>query len=157
MSEGTKTSPPYNDGDSSVGPLELLVTPMKRWRLMLSIAVVSGVLAAGLSLLMTESYEVSASFVADPGRSMDVSSGLASLAGRIGLGDLQIGPTSPQFYADLLRSRAVLRRVLHARVPTLVDTLQVVDVLKIGERDTLRRIEVGERALLRRIVVRVNR
>ncbi len=139
------------------GPLELLVAPIRRWRLIVGVGVVSGVVAAGLSLVLPERYEVSASFVADPGRSVDISSGLASLAGRIGLGDLQIGPSSPQFYADLLRSRAVLRRVLHARVPTAVDTAAVIDVLRVRDNDSLRRVEIGERALSDRIVVRVNR
>src|SRR6266516_4761089 len=95
-----------------VGPLELLATPTRRWRLVSLVVVAAAMLAAALSLLLPERYEVSASFVADPGRSVEISGGLASLAGRIGLGDLQIGPASPQFYADLLRSRAVLRRVL---------------------------------------------
>src|SRR6266550_837292 len=140
-----------------VGPLELLVAPIRHWRGLALVVIASGLLAAALSFVLPERYDVSASFVADPGRSVEISGGLASLAGRVGLGDLQIGPSSPQFYADLLRSRAVLRRVLRARVPTLNDTLPVIDVLRVRDRDSLRRLEAGERALSRRIVVRVNR
>ncbi len=143
--------------NDEVGPVELLVAPIRRWRALVLAIVASGLLAAALSFLLPERYEVDASFVADPGRSVELSSGLASLAGRIGLGDLQIGPSSPQFYADLLRSRAVLRRVLRARVPTVTDTLAVIDLLRVRDRDSLRRLEAGERALSRRIVVRVNR
>jgi uncharacterized protein involved in exopolysaccharide biosynthesis len=149
--------PDLGSSADEIGPLELLAAPSRRWRAVVLIVLASGLLAAGLSLVLPERYEVSASFVADPGRSVDVSGGLANLAGRFGLGDLQIGPSSPQFYADLLRSRAVLRRVLRARVPTLTDTLPVIDVLRVREGDSLRLIEVGERALSQRIVVRVNR
>ena len=140
-----------------IGPLELLVVPIRRWRALVSVVATSGLIAAVVSLMLPERYEVDASFVADPGRSLEMSSGLASLAGRIGLGDLQIGPSSPQFYADLLRSRTVLRRVLRTRVPTVTDTLTVVDLLRVRDPDSLRRLEVGEHALSQRIVVRVNR
>src|SRR5437868_6604261 len=85
-----------------IGPLELLVVPIRRWRALVSVVATSGLIAAVVSLMLPERYEVDASFVADPGRSLEMSSGLASLAGRIGLGDLQIGPSSAQFYADLL-------------------------------------------------------
>src|SRR5439155_9354005 len=114
---------------ADVGPLELLVAPFRRWRGVVLVVVASALVAAGFILILPERYEVSSSFVADPGRSVEISGGVASLAGRIGLGDLQIGPSSPQFYADLLRSRAVLRRVLRSRVPTLNDTLPLIDVL----------------------------
>src|SRR5438093_1196674 len=140
-----------------VGPLEVIVAPIRRWRTVVLVVVASVLVAAALSLLLPERYEVSASFVADPGRSVELSGGLASLAGRFGLGDIEIGPSSPQFYADLLRSRAILRRVLRARVPTLTDTLPLIDVLRVREADSLRRMELGERALAQRIVVRVNR
>ncbi len=140
-----------------IGPLQLLVTPARYWRLVLYVMLASSALAAGLSFVLLERYEVSASFVAEPGRSVDVSGGLATLAGRIGLGSIEMGPSSPQFYADLLRSRAILRRVLSARVPDASDTARVIDVLRVHERDSLRRVEAGERALSRRIVVTVNR
>src|SRR6266702_5338089 len=91
-----------------IGPLQLLVTPARYWRLVLYVMLASSALAAGLSFVLLERYEVSASFVAEPGRSVDVSSRLATLAGRIRLGSIEMGPSSPQFYADLLRSRAIL-------------------------------------------------
>lgn len=142
---------------SEVGPLEVLAGPLRYWRLVMTVVVTSSLLVAALTFVLPERFEASASFVTDPGRTADVTGGLASLAGRFGLGDLQLGSSSPQFYADLLSSRAVLRRVLNARVPTPAGVLQVMDVLGVDERDSLRRFEVGERALSRRIDVRVNR
>jgi len=140
-----------------VGPLELLSVPIRRWRFLAAFVFGVSLFAAAAAFVLPKRYMASASFVADPGRGTELSGSLASLMGRVGLGDVGVGASTPQFYADLLRSRAVLRRVLRAIVPTDSGNLPVMDVLGVRDRDSLRRVERGEQTLSRRLTVRLDR
>ena len=142
---------------AAVGPLELLSGPARHWRILALVVLLATLFAGLVGFLIPDRYDVSASFVADPGRSPELSGGLASLVGRIGLGDVGLGASSPQFYADLLHSRAILRRALRAQIATNSGPRPLLEVLGVESSDSLRRVELGEEKLYRRIAVRLDR
>ncbi len=144
-------------GVSVVGPLELLSAPARRWRIVVVVVLIASLSAGVASFLLPDRYEVSASFVADPGRAPELAGGLASLVGRIGLGDVGLGASSPQFYADLIHSRAILRRALRAQIGTSSGLRPLLHILGVQNRDSLRRVELSERELSRRIAVHLDR
>lgn len=87
------------------------------------------VLAAGgalvgyaVSHLVPSQYEVTATFVADSKDPMRNLGALAGIAAQLGAGMPLGNAQSPQFFADVLRSREVLRDVLDTPWPRVADS-----------------------------------
>lgn len=91
--------------------------------LMLALPLVSGTVAGLKVVLSPRQYAASASFVPQEPSSGDVRIG--QLASQFGLAPARSSTTSPQFYADLLRSREILRGVVTTtyRLPGSADSL----------------------------------
>ncbi len=103
-----------SDGGASAQPslsfVDIATVLLRHRRLLVALPASLLVLTVGLSLLRPRSYTASASFI---GRGSERSaSSVAGLAAQFGLAVSSATPgQSPEFYADLIRSRAVLDTV----------------------------------------------
>ncbi len=112
---------PAHQGDGEISLLWILAVLLRERRTILVITGVGVAIALVVALLRVPTYTTTFSFVPqvtqDPGRA-----GLATLAGQFGLSlGAMTGPAqSPQFYADLLRTREIL-------APVAADTFSLSD------------------------------
>ncbi len=107
------TPPEYLDeeetDDATLSPLAMLAAVLRHRGLVLGVVATGLAVTLGVALLKPRTYSSSFSFV--PASSPDPrTGGLASLAGQFGLSIAPNGNAaqSPQFYADLLKTREVL-------------------------------------------------
>ena len=121
------TDPTWQD-DEGISLFGLGAVLLRNWRRIALLAFLGGALAAASVFNMQREWVATASFIPQGGESR--SSGLSSLAGQFGFSLPTTNPTaSLDFYMNLLRSPAFLRRVVHdtmavqergnARVPFL--------------------------------------
>jgi uncharacterized protein involved in exopolysaccharide biosynthesis len=130
----------------------VLLAARAHWRMVALLGVVGGTAAGAATYLITPSYESEAAFQAEASQSAPLSGALAGLASQ--LGNLQGGAQSnAQFFADLLTTDAVLRRVIHARFPwgggmTPLTTIYGLDSQPPAVRDAyaIGRLRAGVRA-----------
>jgi len=111
----------------------------------------------GLAFVVTPAtYESRASFIVEQRAPSLVNSGaFGALASELGMG-LSTGSVSPQYYADLLRSRSVLSAVAQRPVSMGDGPLSISDALQIDEADSLKRAEETLAELNRRLNVSAN-
>ena len=83
-----------------------------RWMSLVVFAFVGGVAGAAASYLVTPMFESSAAFQAEPTNNFQLQGSLAGLASQLGGLPLGGGTVNAQFFADILPSDAVLRRVI---------------------------------------------
>ena len=82
------------------------------WARLALAMVVVGILAAGATLLIPNTYTASTTFMPETKSSSALPSSVAGLASQLGV-TVSADPTdSPQFYADLVRSRTLIERLL---------------------------------------------
>lgn len=165
-----RVAPPPESTDPTrqeISVLEVLSILIRHRYTVAAIALASAVLVVAVTLILPRNYTVDASFVpqsTQQGRA----GGLAQMAGQFGISVPGEDATqSPQFYADLLRSREILSPVLEdtlevTRVGWRGDTARVVgtltDLLGIDDEDPRRRREEGLRWLQEKAVsARVSR
>lgn len=131
---------------------------IERWRMVVGTAIIALVLALIAALVLPPVYRVTVSFAPNSASSSKLggalgSSGLAGIAGSLGVGAALSEPTeSPEFYADLLSSRELLTRLLltrfpDPRTPNPRDSARLVDIMKLRSDEPARRIELGVKAL----------
>ncbi len=83
---------------------------LRRWRLVVLVPTLVAAIVAVSSLLSARQYVASAAFV--PQEPPSAQSGLGELARQFGVAAPRANASSPQFYADLLVSREVLRDLI---------------------------------------------
>jgi uncharacterized protein involved in exopolysaccharide biosynthesis len=100
-------------------------------------------------------YRSRASFVANSSASSKLASGLGSgagalggLAAQLGMGSTLDPSESPNFYIQLMQSRELLTRLLKSRFPdprseSPKDSAQLLDLLRIRQKDPQRKLELG--------------
>lgn len=146
-------------GEDSLAPY--LDALRARVRLLVIVPLVLAALAVGVSLLLPRRYIARASFV--PQEASGSRSSLSAIAAQFGLSNLGAlagaagggSGASPQFYADLLHSRELLRAVVQTRYAVASDPAfqgALVDYFKVQRPDsteaTLRAMKaLNERAL----------
>lgn len=118
-------------GRDDLSLIEIASTLARQWRMILGAPIVVALLAGGLTFLQSPRYTAGASFVpqTSDGRQAGGAAALAQQFG-VNLGGERAGQ-SPQFYIDLLRSRAVLRRAVEARyaLPVEGDGVREADLI----------------------------
>ncbi len=153
---------PTAEGDASalsVWPYLSLL--LKRRRLVLGLPILLAAVVAITSLLRAREYAASARFM--PQEQNGQASSLGSLAAQFGLplpGSAGAGAATPQFYAELLQSREVLRDVLwtHYRaggVGAFEGTL--LDYLGVRDADSTTAVTRGIRRIPRLMSVSTDR
>jgi uncharacterized protein involved in exopolysaccharide biosynthesis len=82
-----------------------------------ALALVGGVVGAAASFLVTPMFESTAAFQAEPTSNYQLQGSLAGLASQLGGLPLGGGTVNAQFFADILASDALLRRVISDTFP----------------------------------------
>ncbi len=118
-------------------------------RLVLALSFGAAVATAVIMLIMPVTYASSASFVPEIQSQQRLPASLAGLATQLGVNIGGEPSRSPPFYADLLRSREILERVLSARVQDPnggTDTLRSRVTVAVDPRTNVVRLDVEARS-----------
>jgi uncharacterized protein involved in exopolysaccharide biosynthesis len=130
-----------------------------RWRTIARVVGLMVVVAVLAVIFIPPVYRSRASFVANSSSSSKLASGLSSGAGALGglAATLGMGSTldpseSPNFYVQLMQSRELLTRLLKSRFPdprseSPKDSAQLLDLMRIREKDPQRKLELGIKQL----------
>lgn len=130
--------------------VQLVNVVLRHWRVVVLLPLVLAFLVGTWSLLQQRTYTASASFV--PQSFQERQSGIATLASQLGFALGRGQANSPLFYADLLRSREILREAAQTRYTFQADTGTVgrtlIDILQVegvGARRTyLATVRLGD-------------
>src|SRR2546421_5321827 len=151
--------PPANEPsiatDESVSLLWLLAVLVRDRRVILSCMAAGIALGLAVALLRPRSYTTTFSFI--PQSSQDQSrAGLAGLAQQFGIsvGDLASGTPSPQLYADLLGTRAVLEPIAKDSFAVGPDNRRkpLAEILGVGDDEPAVLVEKTLRALRKNVI-----
>ena len=106
---------------ASSGPSEdweLVKVLVARWRTLVVLPVVFGVIAALITFLIPPTYTATTTFVTAAQKDLTSSLGsFATMASQLGVGLPSNPSNSPQFFGDVLRSRGIMMEVLRTRMP----------------------------------------
>jgi uncharacterized protein involved in exopolysaccharide biosynthesis len=136
-----------------VGVLRIANVLLKRWKLIVGLPIAAAFVAAAISLLLTEKYTATATFVPEvDDQGVNLPSGLAGVAAQFGVSVPGGGGSSPNFYADVLRSRTLRDQILlasfaDARTEAPNDTVNLLDLLGIEGETEAKRLESGRTRL----------
>src|SRR5882762_10320105 len=140
--------------------LDLLGMLRRRWQMLLGLPVVFAIITVAITFLMRPTYTASTTFVPEAGAGSSLPSGLAGLAGQFGLSLGADASRSPRFYADVLKSRELLERVLQTRFtdPRSAhgDSVRLLDLHRATGRNSLDSLYNGVRALTNQVGTRVD-
>src|SRR6266571_3659415 len=136
----------------------LLEALVSRYRLVLGLPIVAGLVTSVVVLLMRPTYAATASFVPESGSPMRLPTGLTGLASQFGVNLGAEASRSPAFYADLLRSREILGEVLATKIAGLRsgDSITVYGLYSITGSTPEQRLDEGIKALRTRIGLAVD-
>lgn len=150
-----ETAPSAAPGDTSL--LRLSAAVVRRWRFIVALAFLGGVIAAAWSLLATPRFRASARFALEERRNLPSAGGLAALAGQLGAGGLT-GVRSLQFYAELLTSRDILEQVARDSFPDpeTGSRIPLVDILEIPGASNRERMNAALEYLHERVTTSTN-
>jgi uncharacterized protein involved in exopolysaccharide biosynthesis len=134
-----------------------------RWRVILWSIAMTFIAAGAAVLIIKPRYEAEASFLvngASSGKGFAGGGGLAGLAGQLGIGGGE-SSESPAFYKELLQSRELLTRLLHSRFPdprtdVATDSVQLIDLIGISQKEPRDRLERAVKKIKRRVVPETN-
>lgn len=119
----TPFSPPLFSGprptqDRPSEDWEFVKVLVARWRLLVVIPIVCGVIAGIITFFIPPQFTSTTTFVSAGQRDLTASLGsFANVASQLGVGIPTNPTTSPQFYGDVLRSREIVGEVLASRMP----------------------------------------
>lgn len=139
-----------------IGVLELVNASLKRWKLLVVLPFLMGVLGVVLALLLPKHWAASAAFVPES-RSGSLPSSVASLAGQFGLSIGDDASQSPNFYADVLQSREILEEVVGGTYPLARgDSVELLEFLEASGTTARAQIESAARRLKSATLVTVD-
>ena len=135
---------------------------LRRWRIVLGIPLLIGAVTILISFVVAPTYTATTTFVPEVRNQSRVPSALAGLAGQLGVA-IGVEPSqSPRFYADVLRSRELLERVLLSRYqnaragPNAVDSTTLLQILGVKGDSPGDSLDRGVELLNKRLAVRVD-
>jgi uncharacterized protein involved in exopolysaccharide biosynthesis len=140
-------------GERDISLFELLTPLVRRSKFIVGTALICGALAAAFLLLQRPVYTAETNFTPETASSSGLSSsvaGLAGLAGQLGLGTGVSASVSPDFFAELVHSREVLRAALtteFADPESDGKKRPLLDLLDIRGKSLEERLQKGARRL----------
>ena len=155
-------NPAYGRGPGSgtksaedVTLLELLTPLVRHWKLLLGIPLVCALLAVLVSLILPPVYTAQTTITPVASGSISGLGGsaltsLAGLAGQLGVSSPTSGTVSPDFIAEVLRSRAILTATLESRFhsgPPQTGDAALLDILRVEGHTEPIRLSRGVRQL----------
>ena len=132
---------------------------ISRWRIIMAGIAAVALLAIAALLLIPPIYTANAAFVANTsgpslnlGGSMSGLRGVGGFASQLGIGRPTDPSESPKFYTQLIGSRELRTRLLHTRfadprTTAAGDSVKLIDLLRIKNKDPERRQEKALKAL----------
>jgi len=146
---------------AEVSVYQLLTPLVRRWRIMVTVPLLSAVAAGALSYAVPEVYTASTSFSPAAPSGATLPSGLSSLAGlagQLGIGMTPGGMPTPEFFASVLESRELLDALLRSQFgdPTSGEPRRLLDILPITALDSAERQSLAVRRLRRLISTQVD-
>lgn len=152
------TPPAGTATNQEISPWRLATMLMRHRRLITAFALVSAVVAGSLSLLSTRQYVASATF--QPVAPKSTQSILSQLGPQIGLALGGGSANSPDYYANLLQSKELLRGVAQSTYQLAGPPAFTGDLFKyfqVDDPDQSRRMLLGIRAVSKTLSVRTDR
>jgi uncharacterized protein involved in exopolysaccharide biosynthesis len=126
---------------------------LERWRLVLKVVIGVVILAAIAAFVIPPVYRTKVSFVANSTSTSKLGAGLSSgalgsLASQFGMPSVGDPSESPAFYADLIESEELRRRLVTSKFPdprteNPNDSALLVDIMKVKGKDPARRVEIA--------------
>lgn len=157
-------SQPSPTSAEDVSLLQLLTPLVRRWKLLLGIPILLGLLAGLVSLVLPSVYtaETTVTPVASSSGSMGSSAlaSLAGLAGQLGVSTGGGASLSPDFIANVLKSREVLSATLESRFRDRAaggKETPLLDILRVKGGTELARVNQGVRQLGASVQTKVDR
>jgi uncharacterized protein involved in exopolysaccharide biosynthesis len=151
----------YSAEDVSL--IQLLTPLIRRWKLLLGIPIILGLFAGLISLALPSVYSAKTTLTPVAGSSIGGLSGgaLASLAGLAGLAGISSGGSgalSPDFIAEVLKSREVLTATLQSRFRGSPGEGErpLLDILSVEGHSMSERISRGVRILEKAVKPKVD-
>jgi uncharacterized protein involved in exopolysaccharide biosynthesis len=137
-----------------------LAETIARWRLVLKVMAGTVVAAALAVVILPPVFKSHASFVTASSSSAKMSSalgggsGIAGLASQLGFSTGSEPSESPNFYLKLMESEELRRRLLSSRFQdprgrSPRDSATLLQIFRIGNADSVRRMEIGMKRVLK--------
>ena len=154
--------PRRDDLDDEISLLELVNVLLRRWRLVVGLPLGAAFLTAVVSFLIPPTYTATTAFVPEVSAQRRLLAGLTGLTGQFGISLGGEASQSPRFYAEVLKSRELMDRVLLSRFadprsehnpPDSATLLRLLDVDGESLGDSLHR---GRKKLKGQLAVRVD-
>jgi uncharacterized protein involved in exopolysaccharide biosynthesis len=152
---------PLAPEQGSASLLDLLAVLVRRRAVVVGVMIVSTSITLLVALLFPATYISTTTFVPEVSSSNQLPAGFANLAGQVGLSLSSEVGTSPRFFADVLRSREMMDRILQTRFAdphgsTIADSSSLMDLLRIDGDNVLERLEEGRNTLSKKVTARVD-
>jgi uncharacterized protein involved in exopolysaccharide biosynthesis len=154
--------PAPNESTDRISVLELVNVMLKRRRLTIVFPIVVAFMAAIISLVVSPRFTATATFVPEAESEELSLPGLAGLAAQFGVAiPVGGGGNTPQFYADVLKSRTLRDAVLSAtffdpRADSPTDSATLLDLLRVKGESERKRLERGRKRLKKAIAISVD-
>lgn len=160
--QGPAYAPYYEEEISLLRYVNVL---LKRWRLVLGVPLLAAFSAGVFSFVVRPTFTASASFLPEVRSGSRVPAGLASLAAQFGVATGSDAAQAPQFYAQVLKSRELLERILLDRYPDprakhkplAADSATLLEILKIKGDSLSQRVYEGLKTLDKLVSTQVDR
>lgn len=142
--------------------VEVLNTLLRHWRLFIGLPLLAAVITGAISLTLRPAYTAMATFVPENRNQNRLPAAAAGLIGGLGINFGSQPTESPRFYADVVRSRELLERVLTSRYADpragagVADSVTLLPMLGTGGRDRLDSLARGVEKLDDLITIRVD-
>jgi uncharacterized protein involved in exopolysaccharide biosynthesis len=142
--------------------LELASVLLKRWRVLIGLPVLAALLTTGISFLLAPTFTATTTFVPEVGAQGRLPTGLAGLAGQFGISLGTEASQSPRFYAQVVKSRELMERVLLSRFldprgdPSPGDSVTLMQLLHLRGHDSADSLQRGVRKLAKLVSASVD-
>lgn len=152
--------PPPLEAPTSL--IDLVDVAVRWWRMLIVWPIVCGLGGGVIALVLPRSYTATTRFTPEAQTAQRLPAGLAGLAGQFGVSVGEDAAQSPRFYADVLRSRELMERVLRGVYPlpgstgAAPDSMTLLRALRVKGRTGRDSLDRGVRALDKRLAVRVD-
>ena len=149
--EHTGEAPKGVNGDS-VGLADLLALILRHPRAVFVFPPVLAVVVVVICFIIPARYTAVTTFIPEVSSDQQLPAGLAGVAGQLGLTLGGGATTSPRFFADVLKSRALLEHLLQTRfaVPgagSPADSLPLLELLEVDGKNTADSLQNGTKVL----------
>ena len=148
--------------DDEINVLRLLTVPLQRWRVVTGVPLLAAFLAAAISYVIPSWFTATTSFVPEVRSQARLPSGLAAIAGQLGVSVSSDPTQSPRFYAQVVRSREILERLLLTRYPDpqgrgyAADSATLLQILRVHGRSAADSLDHGVGKLSKLISVKTD-